>query len=150
MRSAIVSRQILALAEDATLYQQSPGEYTEGGYVAGGYVSFPIRAVAQPPSEAIVARVTQEGTRVAGAMTFYVTGDVNVAPLRTGALPTGRDIVRHANVNYRVTSVEPWGTYALVYADRLDLQEGLLPERGRSSVRSGGDEARSGGDSVVA
>ena len=91
MRSAIVSRQILALAEDATvLYQQSPGEYTEDGYVVpGGYVSFPIDAVvAQPPSEAIVARVTQEGTRVAGAMTFYVTGDVNVAPLRTGALPT--------------------------------------------------------------
>ena len=143
-------RSFHQFSEDALLYQQSPGTYTEDGIVQGDYVSSHIKVVAQPPSEAVVARVSQEGTRVAGAMTFYVTGDVNVAPLRTGSLPTGRDIVRHANVNYRVTSVEPWGTYALVYADRLDLQEGLLPERGRSSVRSGGDEARSGGDSVVA
>ena len=148
--SVIARRQLLARAEDALLYQQSPGVYAQSGYVPGGYVSRHINVVAQPPSEAVSARVLPEGTRVAGIFTFYVVGDLNVAPLRTGALPTGRDIIRHASVNYRVASVEPWGVYAMVYAIRLDVQDGPIPAGARSAVRSGGDEALSGGDVVVA
>ena len=139
MRSAIVRRQLLAFAEDALLYQQAPGQYTEDGFQAGGYVSRHIDVVAQPPSEAVVARVLPEGTRVAGAMTFYVVGDLNVAPLRTGAMPTSRDLLRHRGVNYRVQSVEPWGVYVLAYAIRLDVQEDI-PEGVPAAVMSGGDE----------
>ncbi len=124
--SVIARRQLLARAEDALLYQQSPGAYTQGGYVAGSYVSSHINVVAQPPSEAVVASVLPEGTRVGGIFTFYVVGDLNVAPVRTGTMPTSRDLIRHRSVNYRVSSVEPWGVYALVYAIRLDVQEDVL------------------------
>ena len=147
--SVIARRQLLARAEDALLYQQAPGTYTQQGYVYGGYVSRHINVVAQPPSEAVSARVLPEGTRVAGSFTFYVVGDLNVAPVRTGTMPTGRDIIRHRSVNYRVTSVEPWGVYVLVYAIRLDTQE-PIPEGDPAAVLSGGDEALSGGDKIVA
>ena len=64
-------------------------------------------------------------------------------------MPTGRDIIRHRDINYRVSSVEPWGVYVLVYAVRLDKQE-PIPEGDPAAVLSGGDEALSGGDRVVA
>lgn len=149
-RSRIVRRQLLALAEEATLYQQAPGAFTEDGFVEGDVVATHIRVVAMPPSEAILARVEPEGARVAGSFTFYVLPEVSVAPLRTGDFPTSRDIIRYRNVNYRVSSTEPWyDAYAMIFAVRLEVQDGPIPAGARSAVRSGGDEALSGGDRVL-
>lgn len=64
-------------------------------------------------------------------------------------MPTGRDIIRHRDINYRVSSVEPWGVYAVVYAVRLDTQE-PIPEGSPGVVTSGGDVVLSDGDRVLA
>ena len=142
-------RQLLALAEDATLYHQAPGDRNEHGvYVPGATVSRNIKVVAQPPSDAVVARVGAEGTRVAGALTFYVLPSANIAPLRTGDMPTGRDLITHKEINYVVHSLEPWGDYLLANAERLDVQEPII-ENPPVAMVSGGDIALSDSDRVV-
>ena len=143
-RDAIVRRQILALAEDALVYHQAPGDYDDTGrFVPGATVARNIRVVAQPMTEALAARVLPEGTRLTGQFRFYVLPTANVAPLRIGDMPTGRDIIRYSETNYRVSSVEPWGGYTVVFAIRLDNQE-TLPDGSPALVLSGGDVALSG------
>ena len=152
-RSRIVARQLLALAEEATLYQQTPRVYNETvhEWEPGATVAVSILVVAQPPSEAVAANVLPEGTRVSGAFKFYIAHDANVAPLRTGAMPTGRDLIRYQGVNYRVASVQPWyGDHLVVIAIRLDTQDGPIPAGAPGLALSGGDVAESDGVRVVA
>ena len=149
-RSAIIRRQLLALAEDAILYQEAPGQFTEDGYVAGQTVSTIIRVSGQPMTEAVAAQVLPEGTRIAGSFRFYVLPSENVMPLRTGDFPTGRDIIRYREINYRASSAQPWAeTYTVVYATREETQDGPPPSGARARATSGDDFAESGSQRAV-
>ena len=138
----------MAFAENATLYKQAPGHRDRGRWVPGATVARHIRVSAQPMTEALAARVVQDGTRLIGEFRFYILPAVNVAPLRIGDMSTGRDIIRHLDTNYRVQSVESWNTYVMVSAVRLDNQE-TLPDGSPALVLSGGDTALSGGQQAI-
>ena len=147
-RSNIARRQLRAFGAEAILFQQAPGYRSDNGrWVPGATVARNIRVSAQPMTEALAARVLPEGTRLTGQFRFYVL-PVNVAPLRIGDMSTGRDIIRYAETNYRVSNVEPWGGYVVVFAERLDNQE-TLPDGSPALVLSGDDPVLSDGQQVV-
>ena len=151
MASRYARRSFRQFARQLKVYQQSPGQYTDDGFVPGAVTSKLVDAVGQPLSEAIAARVLPEGARVSGGFEFYVNADANIAPLRTGDFPTGRDILQFEGVLYRTVAVQPWyHDHMVVVGERLDTQ--VAPVEGMSgTVLSGGDEAlsESGDNSVL-
>ena len=98
----------------------------------------------------MLARVAPEATRVTGAFTFYVLPSMStIAPLRTGDMATGRDIITYRSVNYRVSSTEEWGDdYLFVYAVRMDVQE-PIPEGIPVAITSGDDAVLSDGQQAI-
>ena len=125
----LVERQITgrAFGKRGVVIIQGPGARNEWGeFVHGAPTEYEVDMVAEPPSlqeSGLMARVLEEGTRLAGAMKFYLLTSLDVLPLRTGPDPTGRDRVRYEGRTYRVARVEPWdGDHLVLHCILLDQQ----------------------------
>ena len=145
MTSKYARRSLRQFAETVVVFQESPGDRDDTGrYVPGAYSSRHVQAVVQPLNDAVRVRVVGEGERLTGAMAFYVLPSAGIAPLRTGALPTGRDIILYREVFYRVTATEPWpDDYVLAIGERIDPQTDI--PQGLQRILSGGDVVLSTG-----